>query len=264
METLKVHTLRRIQDVSGLSCSVTYDWTGTGFSCPVRPGFIGSLSRCLSRKYWEKTIGPDRQSVRQEVIQQRSWWAASDDLCLVQECWMSRGYSTVLNGRLQILWRVGGLSDDSQNVKMSKCHVIAPYQSCVELPAHQAADEEGNESLHGPFLTFLSELWQPPPRNRVGQPVDGWFPSKSEKLWYASLACWTAQTDFSQFLLNLIWLIWVHVPVLGDFVPVYIWHTLGLQITQTSGSHFLSLNISPFSVCKCSLWSLFKVHRNPN
>lgn len=63
----------------------------------------------------------------------------------------------------------------------------------MELPTTREADREGNESLHGPNLNFLLVLWQPPPRDRVGQPVGSWLPSKSEKLWYASLLCCTTE-----------------------------------------------------------------------
>lgn len=97
-------------------------------------------------------------------------------------------YGNCLNGRgLLSLWRIRMLQ--TSIVKMSKCDVFAlSLVIChMELPTHREADREGNESLCSPFLNFLSVLWQPPPRDRVGQPVGGWLPSKSEKPWYASL-----------------------------------------------------------------------------
>lgn len=152
-----------------------------------------------------------------------------------------------------------GVSGDSQ-----KCQNVT-WLPHINLawnfqPIRRQTKKEMN---HGPFLTFLSELWQPPPRNRVGQPVDGWFPSKSEKLWYASLACWTAQTDFFS------------VSSKSDMTDMSACASFRGLCARVHLTHIRAANHSdirkpqpssvshcfPFSVFKCSLWSLFKVNR---
>lgn len=82
--------------------------------------------------------------------------------------------------------------------KMSKCAIIAPYINVTWNFLSAAHLDRGNESLYGFNLSLSSELTHPPPRRRVGQPVGGWLPSKSEKLRYLSLLLEPLKAEVSQ------------------------------------------------------------------
>lgn len=140
----------------------------------------------------------------------------------------------------------------------------------MELPTHREADREGNESLYSPNLNFLSVLWQPPPRDRVGQPVGGWLPSKSEKLRYASVLCWATELLKAEVSQSYIY-IWYDSECLCQFRGTLCqWcNTYGLQITHASGSQSFSGCLSLFmflsysrplllSLLKCRPWSLLQ------
>lgn len=174
----------------------------------------------FARKHWEKTSQPDRQPVRQEAIQQRS-------LGLLGMIYALFRNAEWVQGAL-LLWELTEwallafsvtftccLNGYNLNVKMWR---YCPIWTWNFQQIERQTEKEVNH--WGPSLNFLSVLWQPPPRRRVGQPVGGWLPSKSEKLWYASLLHQTTQSrSFSERRLHLIWLR-EFLPVLGDFVPV--------------------------------------------
>lgn len=119
----------------------------------------------------------------------------------------------------------------------------------MELPTHGEADWKGNESLWGPNLNFLSVLWQPPPRDRVGQPVGGWLPSKSEKLWYASLLCWTTELLKAEVSQSFIY-IWYDSECLCQYrgTLCQCCNSHGPQIAEAPGSHSHFQGGSKFSL----------------
>lgn len=195
-----------------IHCSMTCDWMRVDCSHPVsRPDLSAPAPLfehlTFARKRWEKTSQRasqlDRKRSSKGVRGCSGWFMPCSGMLnefRVQFC-----YGNWLNGHcLLSQWHT--LILRVVIMQMSKCDVLLMSHGTFNTSRGRQRKE----------MNHCTSAWiscQCSDGRRVGQPVGGWLPSKSEKIWYASLRHLTTQSrSFSEWLLYVVSL-WVCVPV---------------------------------------------------
>lgn len=230
--------------------SIKCDWVRAGCSHPViRLGFISFCSAVGTSLIRSKTHGenqPTRQTDSQLDRKQSSicvggccgWFMPCSGM--LHEFRAHCYYRNRLNGHclfshwhIHVHWMA--------TVKMSKCDIVASFISLASnfLLWHLSWQwaTEMNHSMAPIWVSRQSSDSLRP--DTVGQPVGSWLPSKSEKLWYASLLHSTTQSrSFSECCGSLRGL-----PLFQKSSCTH-----GLQITKTSESHSHFLSVPPLLI----------------